>query len=143
MISARCVAHDCTRLYPGHLSVRVGDGSRPSEETLPKNLKLRLSMRLSLSSSLIFHYMAICLLCKIDPFYHMVIYLPGMALRTLWFSLKDADHFANPHPIPSPYPLLGRANILGLLLLLLSCLFEFALFWFVFSFILNDHLSII
>ena len=37
----------CTWLRPGHLSVRVGDGSRRSEE-LVKNLELRLWMRLLL-----------------------------------------------------------------------------------------------
>ena len=37
----------CTRLRKGHLSVRVGEDLRRSDEIV-KNLKLRLSMRLSL-----------------------------------------------------------------------------------------------
>ena len=42
----------CTRLRTDHLSIRVGDDSRRSEETV-KHLELRLSMRLSLSFSLL------------------------------------------------------------------------------------------
>ena len=38
----------CTRLRPGHLSVRVGDGLGRSEEIVKKNLELRFSMLLSL-----------------------------------------------------------------------------------------------
>ena len=37
----------CTRLCPGHFSVRVGDGLRRSEEIV-ENLELRLGMRLLL-----------------------------------------------------------------------------------------------
>ena len=37
----------CKQLHPGHLRVRVGDGSRCSEEIL-KNLELCLGMRLVL-----------------------------------------------------------------------------------------------
>ena len=45
--SAQCVARGLHTMRPGHLSVRVGDGSRCSEEIV-KNLKLRLWMRLLL-----------------------------------------------------------------------------------------------
>ena len=45
VMSARCVARDLHTVAPGHLSVRVGDSSRRSEEIV-KNLELRLSMRL-------------------------------------------------------------------------------------------------
>ena len=41
MIFARCVARDLHKLAPGHLSVRVGDGSRRSGEIV-KDLELRL-----------------------------------------------------------------------------------------------------
>ena len=47
----------CTRLRPGHLSVRVGDGSRRSEEII-KNLVLRLGIRLLLNG--LSHCVQIC-----------------------------------------------------------------------------------
>ena len=39
VISARCVAHDCTRLRLGHLSMRVGDSLRRCEEIVKKKKK--------------------------------------------------------------------------------------------------------
>ena len=47
VMSARCVARDWHTIAPEPLSVRVGDSSRRSEETV-KNLELRLLMQLLL-----------------------------------------------------------------------------------------------
>ena len=49
----------CTRLRPGHLSVRVGDSSQGSEEIV-KSLDLRLSMRLLSLLILLYYYYCCC-----------------------------------------------------------------------------------
>ena len=44
IMSVKSVACDCTPLCPGHLSVRVGDSSWPSDEIV-NNLEFHLSMQ--------------------------------------------------------------------------------------------------
>ena len=55
----------CTRLCPGHLSVRVGDGSRRSEEIV-QNLELRLWIRLYLLIFLLSQLPSLCCKYSID-----------------------------------------------------------------------------
>ena len=74
VISARCIARDLHTVAhvcaQGHLSVRVGDGSRRSEEIV-KNLKLRLIF-------IVYYYY--CLLVALRPS-DMLVYLRDGAVE--------------------------------------------------------------
>ena len=99
----------CTRLSPGRLSVRVGDSSRRSEETVKKKKKI------SNYASQCDHYYY----CYYEHYYHLQYRSSGLAVRCPLQERQTRD--------PVPFSLWGfsghscTADLVTLLLYWLPC----------------------
>ena len=74
VMNARYVVRDLHTIAPRHLSVRAGDSSRRSEETV-KNFELRLSVQLLLLLLYIYYIILYIILYYIILYYIILYYI--------------------------------------------------------------------